>query len=219
MTTAEFKDELNVIYENINKNGAPGLDDYEISVILTHAQEMFLRAMVAQDPSANEFPALISVVTITGPTTSGIDSGYSFNIPSDWMILLDGKVLNTSGDELRVRPISSDVYAMKLSKPYSYPPRRTAWRLPQQEGSNTAAEIRVRPGFIPTTYRLRYLRKPTPIIVTNLAVLTPPASIDGLTAVTECEFSVQYHREILKFAATLAEQYYMDKYETTDGNK
>ena len=37
MTTAEFSAELDTIYENINKNGAPGLDGYERSVILTHA--------------------------------------------------------------------------------------------------------------------------------------------------------------------------------------
>jgi len=39
MKNSEFSHEMDVIYENINKGGAVGLDEYEKSVILTNAQE------------------------------------------------------------------------------------------------------------------------------------------------------------------------------------
>ena len=213
MTTDEFKDELNVIYENINKGGAPGLDDYEISVILSNAQEELVKA--APDEI---FPSLVTVADISSPTITGIDSGYSFNLPDDWLKFLNEKVTDVSGDTLRVIPIDVVEYTTKMSKAYNYPIRRTAWRLMLDASSNTAVEIRVRPGFVPTTYSLRYLRRPTPIIVADLSLLTPAASIDGLTAITQCELADRYHRDIIKYASQLAEQYYMDKYENTSGN-
>lgn len=39
MTTAEFSEEFNLLYNNISSNAAPGLDEYEKSVFLTQAQE------------------------------------------------------------------------------------------------------------------------------------------------------------------------------------
>lgn len=39
MTAAEMKEAFNVYYNNIDSNVAPGLDDYEISLFLTRAQE------------------------------------------------------------------------------------------------------------------------------------------------------------------------------------
>ena len=215
MTTTEFKDELNVIYENINKGGAPGLDDYEISVILSNAQEELVKAMPDES-----FPGLVAVDAIASPTTTGIDDGYSFNLPSDWLRFLNEKVENVSGDVLRVLPISPEEYTSKLSKAYSYPPRRRAWRLLLDESdTNSAVEIRVRSGFVPTTYTLRYLRRPTPIIVADLSTLTPATTIDGLSAITQCEIADKYHRDIIKYASQLADQYYMDKYETTNGDQ
>ncbi len=217
MTTAEFSSELDVIYENINKGGAPGLDEYEKSVILTHAQEMFVKTITAET-SADRFPSLIDVTTSTTPTTNGFDaSSYVFDGPVNWLKILNESM--TDGTDIyTVMAISHQEFQQKRTKAYRYPGRRKAWRLPLDEGGDQSVEIYPRSGVTPTEYKVRFVRRPLPIILTDLSALTPPETIDGLTAVTESEIDVSMHRDILKIAATLAEQYYMDKY-GTDGNK
>ena len=42
MTTQEFSNEFDVLYNNIMSNQAPGLDEYEKSVFLTKAQSEIL---------------------------------------------------------------------------------------------------------------------------------------------------------------------------------
>ena len=43
MTTQEFSNEFEVLYNNIMSNQAPGLDEYEKSIFLTKAQEELVR--------------------------------------------------------------------------------------------------------------------------------------------------------------------------------
>ena len=43
MTTQEFSNEFDVLYNNIMSNQAPGLDEYEKSVFLTKAQNEILK--------------------------------------------------------------------------------------------------------------------------------------------------------------------------------
>lgn len=213
MTTTEFNTELDIIYENINKNGAPGLDAYEKSVILTHAEELFVKESIKAG-GEEMFPNLIANYSTSSVLAGsyGLNS-YEFPIASSYIKILNEYLMDATSEVVTLIPISSAEFQMKKSKPYAYPQRRTAWRLGLD---NTSAKISafVRDGYIPTIYRSRYIRKPLPIILANLATLTPAASIDGLTAITECELDANHHRDILKIAATLAEQYYMDKYNT-----
>ena len=53
MTASEMKQEFDVLYNNIMSNAAPGLDDYEISVFLTRAQEELLKAYF--NPKGNKY--------------------------------------------------------------------------------------------------------------------------------------------------------------------
>ena len=39
MTLAEFSDQFDVLYNNITSNQAPGLNEYEKSVVLTKAEK------------------------------------------------------------------------------------------------------------------------------------------------------------------------------------
>lgn len=59
-------------------------------------------------------------------------------------------------------------------------------------------------GKFPSTpyYRVRYVRKPCPIILENLAGLG--VTIEGSSAVTQCELPEEMHHEILERAVTLA---------------
>ena len=43
MTTSEFSNEFDVLYNNIASNAAPGINEYEKSVFLTRAQSEIVR--------------------------------------------------------------------------------------------------------------------------------------------------------------------------------
>ncbi len=218
MTTAEFDRELDVIYENINKNGAPGLDLYEKSVILTHAQKELTNILLQADPSGNAIPELITSYTIGSPTQDGFQGtrSYVFTLPVDIVKILNEEVIDSISSIFVVLGISNEQLQVKLSKPYKYPPVRRAWRIGLEETTGIAkVEIIPRDAIVLSTYKLRYVRKPTPIILTDLSALTPAETIDGEHAITQCELSTGLHREILKIATTLAEQYYYDKYGTS----
>ena len=53
MTTQEFSNEFDVLYNNIMSNQAPGIDDYEKSVFLTKAQLEILKNYF--NPKGNKY--------------------------------------------------------------------------------------------------------------------------------------------------------------------
>ena len=53
MTTQEFSNEFDVLYNNIMSNQAPGLDEYEKSVFLTKAQLEILKNYL--NPKGNKY--------------------------------------------------------------------------------------------------------------------------------------------------------------------
>ena len=220
MNVAEFSAEMDVIYENINKNGAPGLDEYEKSVILTHAQEALVKSVLQAEPSGDRFPELITLLTSSSPTTNGFDGNFVFDSPTALLKVLNETVTDGS-DTYVVLPISNEQYQVKLSKAYKYPPRRRAWRLgldkPSASGT-PSVEIVARPGITLTNYTVRYVKKPEPIILAYLTDVVPPGTIEGETTPQTSQLNTGLHLEILKFAVTLAETYYYDKY-GTDGDK
>jgi hypothetical protein len=214
MTVQEFSDELDVIYENINKNGAPGLDGYEKSVILSHAQELLVKQYIQREPGADRFPELIkafdNATLLPGEHRS---NAYIANLPTGYLKILNEYLLDAGGVSHVVLTLDPETFQQKMSKAYTYPSRRRAWKLSQlnSAGPAGAVELYVRPGFIPTNYRCRYVSKPTPIILEDIS----PNTIDGISAVTECALEEGLHRDILILATSLAEQYYMDKYDTS----
>lgn len=151
MTTAEFSNQFDVLYNNIMSNQAPGLDEYEKSVFLTKAQDEIIKAYF--DPKGNklfegfddserrqiDFSMLIKTANLS-PLTSTQDvialSGYNnvgyFAIPSDILLYLN-EVLYVTRDsnsvKLTVIPISYGEFNRVMSKPYARPLKREAWRV------------------------------------------------------------------------------------------
>ena len=216
MTATEFSKELDVIYENINKNGAPGLDDYEKSVILSNAQEQLVRNILSQDTSASTIPQLITIYQNGLSSLTGYSGGIVFSIPTNGIMkVLNERVEDDSNNNYTVIPISNDQFTISQTKPYKFPRRRTAWRLGVLDVTTPSVEIFGRPNITPTVYTLRYVRKPKPIIVSNL---TGGDTIDGYTASSTSELDISLHRSIVELATKLAEMYYYDKY-GSEGNK
>lgn len=126
----------------------------------------------------------------------------SITLPSKLMYAINEMVEVTRNNKavlLQVIPVKFDEYSRLMCKPYKRPLKYQAWRLTNNDVVNKA-DIVVGPSDILTKYTIRYVRRPNPIIVSDLDGL----SIEGKSTATECELDPILHEEILQRAVELA---------------
>lgn len=225
MTNLEFLNEFDILYNSITSNQAPGLDEYEKSVFLTKAQDEILISYF--DPRGNkiqdgfddnqrrqiDFSKATKVVTYTDTSAFSDaifdlrDNSKSVVMPTDILMLLNEKLVVTRGEEdeyLTVIPINFQELDRLMSKPYKRPLKYQAWRILNYDNANNTADLVVGPSDVIKEYSFRYVKKPSPIILTDLNDLT----IEGISTETPCELDSILHREILQRAVELAKSVY-----------
>ena len=199
--------------------GSGGLDKKDLNTLITHA----IRKWNSYEGNAPlpvssgikaDFEGTIENGSSPDPvnhpfnyTSSSIDGIISkidsrsqvFSFPEDAMFIINERITSSANGLLRVIPIDFEEYDRLMSKPYKYPTKYTAWRLINSVGTRYV-EI-IAPGTL-STYRVRYVRKPKPIILANLEGLT----INGYTfdEAKGCELDDNLHEEILQRAVELA---------------
>lgn len=177
-----------------------------------------------------DFSQLIKTTTLLedDTVTTKIDGrSKCYKFPTDYFLSVN-EIIADSKRQYSVVSISYSDYQRLMMKPYAYPPKNTAWRLftsttiviEESEKVDTqeaksfdpipiekvsisvpVAEIIGKFGDSPT-YRLRYVKKPNPIILINLT--NDGVSIEGSQKESKCELPSQLHQEILERAVTLA---------------
>ncbi len=214
---------FDVLYNNITSNQAPGLNAYEKSVFLTKAQDEILKNYFNPKSKGNntqegfdgsvkrqvDFSMLTKVKKETTLTTALFDNRgntKSVSLPTDLMYAINEMVEVTRGTGtdankvlLQVVPIKFDEYSRLMSKPYKRPLKNQAWRLTNNDTANKA-DIIIGPNDTLTQYIIRYIQRPTPIIVSDLDGLT----IDTKGTATKCILDPILHEEILQRAVELA---------------
>lgn len=202
MTSSEFSDQFDLLYNNITSNQAPGLTEYEKSVFLTKAQNEKVKNFFTPASPGNvinqgfddsalrqaDFSCLMKtdtgkkVESNNAPTR--IDSRSKvFTFPSDVFIVINESVtIDSSTKNYQVLPLRYDEYTRLMSKPFQRPCKNQVWRLINSgTGSGNTSTKYVELIGAPGTdnsnfkYTVRYIRKPKPIIVGDLDDLT----IDG----------------------------------------
>ena len=126
----------------------------------------------------------------------------SIILPSKMMMAINEVVTvkrNSKSVTLQVIPLKFDEYTRLMSKPFKRPLKYQAWRLINSDVSNKA-DIIVGPSDVLTKYTIRYIRRPNPIIVSDLDGLT----IEGVGHASECELDPILHEEIVQRAVELA---------------
>lgn len=233
MILQEFSDQFEVLYNNVMSNAAPGLNEYEKSVFLTKAMYEIVKNYFNPkgnkyqegfDDSAKRQVDFSMLIKTAKPTlTTSADSfdvrSKVCNLPTDMLdIINEVIVLTDTQDHKFVRqivPISYDDYTRAMNKPYKEPLKNQAWRI--ITGKSTAnsitqplAEIIINHNDLSMTaeYRIRYVRKPAPIILVDLSSEAGQVSIGGLTGPSECELDSSIHEEILQRAVELAKAAY-----------
>lgn len=236
MTTQEFSDQFDVLYNNIMSNQAPGLDEYEKSVFITKAQFEIVKNYF--NPKSNKIQEgfddspkrqidFSKLMTVVKPTPEVIANYPKFDsrsilykMPTDVLFVLNETGKATEGTSVRpvtIIPISFEEYSRILSKPYKQPLKNQGWRLLNGGLANATtqfvSEVIVKAGATLSDYVIRYVKRPKPTILTNLADTN--VSLEGETVVTECELDPILHPEILQRAVELAKAAYIGDVKTT----
>ena len=148
MSITEFSDEFDILYNNVNSNQAPGLNEYEKSVFLTKAQEELILSYYGNtrnkfgegvDSTHNrnyDFSTLIKTQKLNRNIEALVDKGSAnaikFNIlarlydaPNDLFLPISGSIIDiNSGRTNSAYSIQGKDYSKLLTKPYPYPPKR-----------------------------------------------------------------------------------------------
>lgn len=221
MSISEFSNQFDILYNNIMSNAAPGLNEYEKSVLLTKAQNEIIKNYF--NPQGNkyqegfdgsakrqiDFSELVTTAKITS-TTSGSTydkRGKLYELPEKLMIIIQESI-DTDNGTFQVIPIKFDEYMRIMSKPFKEPLKWQAWRLVTDSNSSVNAEIIAHTPDTIESYNIRYIRRPNPIILVNLATEYGDLTIDGISTVSECELNPEIHEEILQRAVELAKIVY-----------
>lgn len=222
MNHVEFSNGFDVLYNNIMSNAAPGINEYEKSVLLTKAQDEILKNYF--NPQGNkyqegfdgsakrqiDFSGLISVTDCTSQSGTGFDlRAKIYRMPEDVFLIIN-ETLTTDTGVKQVVPISFDEYSRLMSKPYKEPLKYQAWRLVTEGSGNKNVIVEVIPhsGETVSKYTVRYVRRPKPIVLVDLASEYGDVSINGVSTISECELNPLIHEEILQRAVELAKIVY-----------
>lgn len=228
MTTQEFSNEFDVLYNNIMSNQAPGLNEYEKSVFLTKAQNEILKNYF--NPKGNKYEEGFdgsakrqidfSNITKAAILSAAEDNSYNkidlrstlFEFPEDALFVINENLFVQSGSKqlpLVVVPITFDEYMRLMNKPYKYPLKNQAWRFVNMGTDSRVVEMISSKTLTGATYNIRYIKVPQPIILTNLSDNYSELSIGGKSEETQCELDPILHPEILQRAVELAKAAYL----------
>lgn len=211
------------------------LDEYEKSVLLTQAQDLVVKSYFYNNQNQQgqgfddserrqvDFSSLIKVATLTQSNTQTNvfdDRGILFDMPkktngsTDVLFILNERLLvptgeGTAKDTYVIVPLNYREYDREMSKAYSQPLKKQAWRLFQ----NTSTQFDVQSELVPIwdavtnenksniIYKIRYVQRPDPIVLVDLP---DGLTIDGVGTEKQCTLNPILHVDILNKAVELA---------------
>jgi len=222
MDALQMWNEFEIVYEAIASGDAPGYDPYEVSIILSEAQEQILKEILETGAESNDIKSLVIgpfIEVDTATPTTAVSAMYpdslEFNIDttSFWAILNERLKETDVGVTVEVKPIDHDFWAANKDNPYKQPSTdRHFWRLLQAGAAGTADTLFIITGASAVhTYYTAYLDRPDPIIMPSVLEGT---IIDG-TSVTAgmvitglaSAYSTIIHRDVVNRAAINAAAY------------
>lgn len=225
MTTQEFSNMFDTLLNSYNSQSVFGegaakseivLDEYEKSVLLTQAQDIIVKTYFDNrlnpqgqgfDESSRrqiDFSSLITVADgqVYNEGTPYDSRGKLYKMPSGVLMVLNEKVITDQGTYVVV-PINYREYDRQMSKAYTQPLKKQCWRLFQNNSdTDIIAELIPRDSQNITKYSIRYVKRPSPIVLTNLS--GDNLSVDGVDTVSECTLNPIIHIDILNKAVELA---------------
>lgn len=223
----DWSREFDLMYNNIMSNQAPGLDEYEKSVLLTQAQDgvvqmLYNGSLKDSFEETESVTAFLSPLVCQGTGTSVENPPYQivsdsvvYSLPLNLMYrtyesctLSTDMCGETTSVEAVVVPVTQDDFWRTYRDPFRNSNKRRVLRLDYSRittnnGTTMAvtkySELVGASGCTITAYKLRYIRRPNPII---LASGLP--EINGETTAMTCELDEALHETILTEAVKAA---------------
>lgn len=223
MTTAEFSNQFDVLYNNALSNMAPGLSEYDKSVFLTIAQEEVVLAYYggagqnmsfeSTEEAREALSILVTDYRISEEATSvdvdtKLHTEYSkvFDLPDNILfmvyeeaILEDENLPSSATSKAIVVPTTLDTYYRTIRNPFMCMNDNQVLKL-----TMAGKRVELISKYNIKTYVLRYLRRPNPIITDYI----DDATIQDIGGICECELHHIMHLPILKRAVELATKVY-----------
>lgn len=221
MTTKEFSDAFDTMLNSYGDfSGTLAFDEYEKSLFLTQAQEQIVIELYtgrndkgSSFEKTEEMRASLRSLIKTSPCDSiGELKGISkcskfFTLPKDVLFItyesatLDDKTAGCkNGSEILIVPVTQDEFNTIMENPFRQASKRRALRLDYGTTNDDINVVEIVTKYNIKDYTIRYLSKPTPIILADLDGL----SIDKETKTTECKLNSVLHKPILERAVLLA---------------
>jgi len=215
MTATDMEEEFLILYDKITNFDAPGYTPHEISRFLTKGQErVFLdlynplgnsskEGFEETEARRKELQELVvgATCTVSASQVGTLTNGVFYDLPSDCLFVVQEEIVMQSANsclnnkKLRVKPITSDHYEINKDNPFKKPSgKRYAWRL---DYSGRKHEIISDGTFTVLTYKVRYLKKLTPIII-------GVDTVDGVSGPQSCQLNTIVHRRIIDEAVKMA---------------
>ena len=218
-TTTEWRTEFNLLYNNILSNQAPGLNDYEISSVLTAAEEevvitLYSGRRLSPFESTEELTQYLSKLVKQATLTQEADlsnmkicaKSHLYLLPDDlWFktyegvtVIDDSLACNGSNTrDLIVTPVTQDEFERTYNNPFKGQGKRRVLSLTPADGV-----VEIVTDYDIVKYVVRYMRRPKPIIISDL--YDTGLSINGETDEQPCELHEALHRVILERAVQMA---------------
>lgn len=214
MTPTEFRNEFDLLYNNVMSDMAPGLDDYEISLFLTQAQEELVQQLYSGSGNFTGFEAnervrrnlanLLHTTRIAphNPEHFGSYLVYPIAVENNILHIVAERAEITDTDccdtkkWVNVAPVKYDEVNKVLENPFRRPNNRQVLRM----DVNTT-NVKVLSRTTVTNYEYDWLQKPAPILVADLPT---GFSINGMSVANTSALDESLHRPIIKYAVQLA---------------
>lgn len=233
MTTTEFSNTFDILYDNIASKSAPGLDLYEKSVYLTKAQlEIVKNHYLNQNKyqasfEGNEKRRIDLKELIRNYETNTLlvsNIGLStmskfYQLPNDLFLTIQEQVIFSSitntcinNKVVKVIPKTHDEYNVQIKNPFKKPDENVVWRLDYSK-QNNIDNVELISKYDVKKYQLRYIKFPSPIILTSLVLgdfVGMGLSIDSQTDEQTSELDESIHDEIINRAVELAVRDYKE---------
>lgn len=224
-TCEEWALAFDQMYNNIASGKAPGLEPIEISRFLTDAQNAIVVALY-KGGFGNAFESTEEVThyletlvkqaqcnNVAIPPYKLSDKSTVFATPSDLLFRTwEGCVITTAncGDvNAEVVPVTQDEYWRTVRNPFKKQNDRRVLRLSYAVNESADSMSYDKAGYTELvsdypikSYSVRYLAKPTPIILVDLSLVG--LSIDGYTDAMPCKLPEALHQSILSEAVRMA---------------
>ena len=201
LTAQQMKYEAQLAYEALASADAPGYTDKQWSILLTQAQENLVLSLCRSGMDAEELGrrAISRLIEEKSKTPEGahqfIQNGWVIGLEDDYLHILKDTAYTSSTSGIKVKPVSYDFYHANIENPFDNPTSKEFWRLMGKQ-----SVIVVTNGDALTDYEIVYVRRPEPIITSNI-------EIEGYGGPKDCELDHSVHRIIVSEAANLALAY------------